>query len=223
MLALPSFGIAGSRPARCSSGNSARCVRHAHHKTTTSAGRKSSKPLELRWMIWYANTSLTKYQMFIGGAWTDAVSGASFESYNVHRQAWALIPRAGPEDVDRAGALRTRPLRKATGRSSPRHSAARCAEDRRSHRTESENLRRRGPRHNGKLISEMSAQPRTWRSGITTSAASPTKSKARCCRATRPTFSITRDTSRSGSSQRSCRELTDAPGRVEACDGARAV
>ena len=50
-----------------------------------------------------ANASLVKYRMFIGGEWTDAVSGACFESHNPYTgKPWALIPRAGPEDVDRA-------------------------------------------------------------------------------------------------------------------------
>src|SRR5688500_3119387 len=47
--------------------------------------------------------SLARYKMFIGGEWTDAGSGATFESQNPYTgKAWALIPRAGPDDVDRA-------------------------------------------------------------------------------------------------------------------------
>jgi acyl-CoA reductase-like NAD-dependent aldehyde dehydrogenase len=47
--------------------------------------------------------SLAKYKMFIGGEWTDAASGATFESYNPYTgKPWALIPKAGPDDVDRA-------------------------------------------------------------------------------------------------------------------------
>ena len=47
--------------------------------------------------------SLTKYKMFIGGEWVDAASGATFESVNPFTgKPWALIPRAGPADVDRA-------------------------------------------------------------------------------------------------------------------------
>ena len=49
------------------------------------------------------NASLVKYRMFIGGEWTDAASGACFESHNPYTgKPWALIPRAGPDDVDRA-------------------------------------------------------------------------------------------------------------------------
>jgi aldehyde dehydrogenase (NAD+) len=41
--------------------------------------------------------------MFIGGEWTDATAGACFESTNPYTgKAWALIPRGGREDVDRA-------------------------------------------------------------------------------------------------------------------------
>jgi aldehyde dehydrogenase (NAD+) len=47
--------------------------------------------------------SLTKYKMFIGGEWVDAASAATFESVNPFTgKPWALIPRAGPADVDRA-------------------------------------------------------------------------------------------------------------------------
>src|SRR6478672_7057194 len=47
--------------------------------------------------------ALTKYKMFIGGEWIDAASGATFESVNPFTgKPWALIPRAGPADVDRA-------------------------------------------------------------------------------------------------------------------------
>ncbi len=50
-----------------------------------------------------AAPALTKYQMYIGGHWVDAASGAHFESDNPYTgRPWALIPRGGPEDVDRA-------------------------------------------------------------------------------------------------------------------------
>ena len=46
---------------------------------------------------------MKKYQMLIGGASTDPVSGEWFESVNPFTAApWALIPRGGTEDVDRA-------------------------------------------------------------------------------------------------------------------------
>src|SRR5689334_14533566 len=50
-----------------------------------------------------APASLVRYKMFIGGEWTDAASGACFESHNPYTgKPWALIPCAGREDVDRA-------------------------------------------------------------------------------------------------------------------------
>jgi acyl-CoA reductase-like NAD-dependent aldehyde dehydrogenase len=48
-------------------------------------------------------TSLKSYQMFVGGQWVDAASRAHFESENPYTgKAWALIPRGGAEDADRA-------------------------------------------------------------------------------------------------------------------------
>jgi aldehyde dehydrogenase (NAD+) len=41
--------------------------------------------------------------MLIGGAWTDAASGKTFESVNPYTgRPWAAVPRAGAADVDRA-------------------------------------------------------------------------------------------------------------------------
>ena len=46
---------------------------------------------------------MKKYQMLIGGAWSDPASGEWFESVNPFTAApWALIPRGGREDVDSA-------------------------------------------------------------------------------------------------------------------------
>ena len=47
--------------------------------------------------------ALTKYRMYIGGQWVDAESGEHFETDNPFTgKPWALIPRGGPADVDRA-------------------------------------------------------------------------------------------------------------------------
>jgi aldehyde dehydrogenase (NAD+) len=47
--------------------------------------------------------TLTRYQTVIGGEWVDAASGELFETDNPYTgQPWALIPRCGAEDVDRA-------------------------------------------------------------------------------------------------------------------------
>ncbi len=46
---------------------------------------------------------LARYQLFIGGAWTDAASGETFDSIDPFTgEVWARIPLAGTEDVDRA-------------------------------------------------------------------------------------------------------------------------
>ncbi len=48
-------------------------------------------------------TGLVRYQMYIDGRWTDATSGATFETENPFTgRAWATIPRGTPEDADRA-------------------------------------------------------------------------------------------------------------------------
>jgi (Z)-2-((N-methylformamido)methylene)-5-hydroxybutyrolactone dehydrogenase len=46
---------------------------------------------------------MKKYQMLIDGDWVDPAGGAWFESLNPFTgAAWALVPRGGKEDVDRA-------------------------------------------------------------------------------------------------------------------------
>ncbi|HXA75875.1 MAG TPA: aldehyde dehydrogenase [Candidatus Acidoferrales bacterium] len=48
-------------------------------------------------------SELKKHRMLIGGQWTDPASGAWIESVNPFTAApWALIPRGGKEDVERA-------------------------------------------------------------------------------------------------------------------------
>ena len=46
---------------------------------------------------------LRDYRMLIGGEWVDAASGETFETVNPFTgRAWATVPRARAEDVDRA-------------------------------------------------------------------------------------------------------------------------
>jgi len=46
---------------------------------------------------------LRRYKMFIGGQWTDAAAGETFESFNPYTgKPWALIPRGRAEDANRA-------------------------------------------------------------------------------------------------------------------------
>ena len=48
-------------------------------------------------------STLTRYRMFIGGEWVDAASGETFPSDNPFTgRPWALIPRGGAQDADRA-------------------------------------------------------------------------------------------------------------------------
>jgi len=50
-----------------------------------------------------AAAALAKYKMFIGGEWVDAASGETFPSDNPFTgKPWALIPRGGAPDADRA-------------------------------------------------------------------------------------------------------------------------
>src|SRR6188472_4120428 len=60
-----------------------------------TAGRVASGPLPSD-----LPAPLRRYRMLIGGEWVDALSGQTFETVNPFTgQAWAEIPRAGPEDV----------------------------------------------------------------------------------------------------------------------------
>ena len=47
-------------------------------------------------------TALQQYQMFIDGKWTGAGNGRTFQSHNpTTGEAWAEIPEATADDVDR--------------------------------------------------------------------------------------------------------------------------
>ena len=104
--------------------------------------------------------SLVKYRMFIGGEWTDAASGEFFESHNPYTgKPWALIPRAAPEDVDRAVRAAHKafthgewPRLTATQRGALLRKLADLIAPKAKQLAEIE------VRDNGKLISEMSAQ-----------------------------------------------------------------
>jgi len=50
-----------------------------------------------------ASPVMRKYRNFVGGRWIDPASGEWFESFNpASGQAWALIPKGGVADADRA-------------------------------------------------------------------------------------------------------------------------
>jgi acyl-CoA reductase-like NAD-dependent aldehyde dehydrogenase len=104
--------------------------------------------------------SLKTYKMFVGGQWVDAASSDVFESHNPYTgKPWALIPRAGAADADRA----VRAAHKAfTAGDWPKMTASqRGALLRRLGDLIVEKARHLAEievRDNGKLISEMGAQ-----------------------------------------------------------------
>jgi aldehyde dehydrogenase (NAD+) len=68
-----------------------------------------------------ASPSLKRYRMLIGGQWVEAAAGATFESVDPFTgRPWAVVPRAGPADVDLAvtaarEAFDSGPWRRTTG------------------------------------------------------------------------------------------------------------
>ena len=101
-------------------------------------------------------------QILIGGEWVDARSGRTFESFDPYTgKPWALVPRAGPEDIDAAvaaarAAYRDRSWRdlSATDRGVLLARVGELLAER------AEELAQLETRDNGKLISEMGAQLR---------------------------------------------------------------
>ena len=46
---------------------------------------------------------MNKYKLLIGGEWVEPASGEWFETVNPYTaSAWALVPKCGAADVDRA-------------------------------------------------------------------------------------------------------------------------
>ena len=107
-------------------------------------------------------TGVNAYKMFIDGAWVDAVSGKSFDSLDPYTgQAWARMPEAGQEDVDRA----VHAARKAFDASpwkgmGPMERAALLRRLADLLRDNAEQIARTETRDNGKLIREMLGQAR---------------------------------------------------------------
>src|SRR5579862_6324840 len=100
-----------------------------------------------------------KHKMLIGGAWVDPASGAWFDSVNPFTAAaWALIPRGGKDDVQRAVAAAHASFhgewRKLTA--SARGALLHRLGDLIA--AEAENLARIESTDNGKLMAEMAAQ-----------------------------------------------------------------
>lgn len=103
---------------------------------------------------------MRKYRMLIGGQWVESVSGATFDSYNPFTgAAWAQVPRATSEDVDRAVAAARAAFDdtswrglSASRRGALLHELGRLVAEKADELAEFET------RDNGKLISEMRAQ-----------------------------------------------------------------
>ena len=103
-----------------------------------------------------------RYQMLIGGGWVDAAGGGSFETENPFLgRAWALVPRATDEDVDRAVQAARAAFQAPSWRrisASARGALLRSLADLIA--KEAERLARIETTDNGKLITEMRAQLR---------------------------------------------------------------
>ena len=106
-----------------------------------------------------AAPALVKYRMYIGGQWVDAASGELFESDNPYTgQPWALIPRGGPADVDRAVQAAHWRSPPATGRSSVRRGGALLRKLGDLVAEHAKALAEVEVRDNGKLLAEMGGQ-----------------------------------------------------------------
>ena len=105
---------------------------------------------------------LKTYQMHIGGKWVDAASGERFESYNPYTgQPWALIPKGGSEDADRAvEAARLAFTKGDWPKLNPSQRGALVRKLGDLVAREAERLAGVEVRDNGKLIAEMGAQLR---------------------------------------------------------------
>ena len=107
-----------------------------------------------------ATSGLTRYKMYIGGMWLDAAAGGHFESDNPYTgKPWALIPRGGAADVDRA--VQAAHTAFTSGEWPRLNATKRGALLRRLGDLIGENSKRLAEievRDNGKLYAEMSAQ-----------------------------------------------------------------
>jgi aldehyde dehydrogenase (NAD+) len=105
---------------------------------------------------------MQRYRMLIGGEWVDAAGGETFETETPYLgAAWALVPRARPDDVDRAVAAARKAFRAPSW--SGLTATARGALLRRLAdliAAEADRLAEIETRDNGKLITEMRTQLR---------------------------------------------------------------
>ncbi len=105
---------------------------------------------------------LKRYSMYIGGEWAEAATGETFESFDPFTaKPWALIPRGGAEDAERAVEAAHKAF--TTGEWPKLHASGRGALLRRLGDLIAENAERLADievSDNGKLISEMAVQLR---------------------------------------------------------------
>jgi (Z)-2-((N-methylformamido)methylene)-5-hydroxybutyrolactone dehydrogenase len=83
------------------------------------------------------SVAVREYRMLIGGEWVDAASEETFETVNPFTgRPWALVPRAGAFDVDRAvtAARDAFPAWRADHAAGLRRAAPSCAARRRTWR-----------------------------------------------------------------------------------------
>ena len=107
-----------------------------------------------------SSEQITRYQLYIGGEWTDAQDGSTFTSTNPFTgKPWAEIPQAGAADVDRAvraarKAFEEGPWPAMTGKER-RRLMLRLAQ---LIERDADHLARTETRDNGKLLREMAGQ-----------------------------------------------------------------
>ena len=107
-----------------------------------------------------ASEQITRYQLYIGGEWTDAQDGGTFPSLDPFKgRPWAEIPHAGRADVDRAVRAARRAFEEGAW-------PAMAGKDRRRLllrlaqlvARDADHLARTETRDNGKLLREMTGQ-----------------------------------------------------------------
>jgi aldehyde dehydrogenase (NAD+) len=105
---------------------------------------------------------MNSYQMLIGGEWVDAEDGRTLESDNPYLGApWALVPRAGVSDVDRAVAAAHNAFRaKSWSELTPSARGALLRKLADLIANDADRLAEVETRDNGKLITEMRTQLR---------------------------------------------------------------
>jgi aldehyde dehydrogenase (NAD+) len=102
---------------------------------------------------------IQKYKMYIGGEWTDSVSGYTFESIEPYTgEPWAEFPSANAEDVDRAVGAARNAFDGPWGKTVPSERGRIMRQIADAIAKNVDHLGRMETRDNGKLLREMSGQ-----------------------------------------------------------------